>query len=40
MSLSAGVQTSAADAMLLVQKTSAEIKELSLRTPHPVATSE
>ncbi|MFB7156534.1 MULTISPECIES: hypothetical protein [unclassified Lysinibacillus] len=37
---SAGVQTSVADASLSLQKTLAEIEELSLRTPRPVATTE
>ncbi|WP_157804295.1 hypothetical protein [Lysinibacillus xylanilyticus] len=36
----AGVQTSAADATLSVQKKSTEIEELSLRTPRPVAMTE
>ncbi len=37
---SAGVQTPVPVAALSVQKTSAEIEELSLRTPRPVATTE
>ncbi|MGE7946448.1 hypothetical protein [Lysinibacillus sp. NPDC093688] len=37
---STGVQTPAADASLSLQKTLAEIEELSLRAPCPVATTE
>ncbi|MCY9548162.1 hypothetical protein [Lysinibacillus xylanilyticus] len=37
---SSGVQMAVPDATLSVQKTSAEIKELSLRTPRSVATTE
>ncbi|WP_268637734.1 hypothetical protein [Lysinibacillus xylanilyticus] len=37
---SAGVQRSVPVATLSVQKTIAEIEELSLRTPRPVATTE
>ncbi|MGE7133321.1 hypothetical protein [Lysinibacillus xylanilyticus] len=37
---SSGVQMSVPVATLSVQKTSAEIEELSLRTPRPVATTE